>query len=77
MCFRTNWEDWIAISVLAAAYSETGDFDKALIYAQKSHDLAPASEKTDRLLRIEQYQKREPFQVPLGSVDCMTVPKDS
>ncbi len=49
MCVRTNWKDWIAISVLAAAYSEADDFDKALNYAKLAYELAPDDEKDERL----------------------------
>jgi len=64
MCVRTNWDDWISISVLGAAYSEAGHFDKALIYAKMALQLAPDDEKSERLQRIAQFQNQQPFRIP-------------
>lgn len=60
LCQRTNWQDWVAISVLAAAYAECDNFPSALKYAQMALELAPEDEKASRVERIEQYQRGEP-----------------
>ncbi|MEM7455719.1 MAG: hypothetical protein AAF456_15305 [Planctomycetota bacterium] len=64
MCARTNWKDWVPISVLAAAHAESGDFKSAIKYAQQALDLAPEIEKPERSLRVAQYQNSEPFRIP-------------
>lgn len=59
ICNRTLWQDWVSISVLAAAYAECGNFESALKYAQLALELAPAEEKASRQDRIDKYQRRE------------------
>ncbi|EMI16491.1 hypothetical protein RMSM_06585 [Rhodopirellula maiorica SM1] len=59
-----NWDDWVAVSVLGAAYSEAGDFDRALKYARMALELAPAHEKPERSKRIAQFRNHEPFRIP-------------
>lgn len=65
MCVRTNWNDWVAISVLGAAYAEAGEFDSALKYALMTLEMAPDDEKSERTRRITQFQNRQPFRIPL------------
>ena len=64
MCVRTNWDDWVAISVLGAAYSEAGEFDSALKYAKMALEMAPDNEKPERTRRIAQFQNQQPFRIP-------------
>lgn len=64
MCVRTNWNDWIAISVLGAAYSETCDFDNAIKYAKLAFDMAPKHEKPERANRVAQFRNHEPYRIP-------------
>lgn len=63
ICHRTNWRDWVALSVLASAYAECGDFSAALQYAQLAYELAPEDEKPKRLERLQQYQRYEPYRL--------------
>ena len=64
VCAQLNWEDWIAISVLGAAYSEANDFENAVKYARMALELAPEQEKPERLQRIAQYLNQQPFRIP-------------
>lgn len=64
MCVRTNWQEWVSISVLGAAYSAKGDFDNALKYATMAFELAPEDEKSERAERITQFQNQQPFTLP-------------
>jgi tetratricopeptide (TPR) repeat protein len=56
-CELTEWHDPQAIDNLAAAYAETGDFDKAIQY-QKQADEITRKPDPDRL---EFYEKHQPF----------------
>ena len=62
-CNRTEWKDWQAVSVLAAAHAEVGDFETASKFARQSWELAPDADKPERLFRVEQYTARIPFRV--------------
>jgi tetratricopeptide (TPR) repeat protein len=64
MCVRMNWDDWISLSALGAAYSEAGHFDKALKYARMAFELAPQDEKPERTKRIAEFQNQQPFRIP-------------
>jgi tetratricopeptide (TPR) repeat protein len=68
ICSQTEWKDWVAVSVCAAAYAEVGDFESACKFATLAYDLAPQDEKPHRELRIEQFKNRVPFRIePHGS----------
>ena len=64
LCEKTDWQDWLSVSVLGAAYSELNDFENALVYAQMALDLAPDDEKPERQKRIEQFTNKIPFRIP-------------
>ena len=63
MCVRTEWKDWVAVSVLAAAHAEEGNFETAVKFAKRASDLAPEEKKTERQRRIEQFQAGIPFRI--------------
>jgi hypothetical protein len=64
-CAITKGTEPALIGTLAAAYAETGDFDKAVIAAQKAHDLAAAqgakalAETNQELIAF--YRAHKPF----------------
>lgn len=63
VCIRTNWEDWLSLSILAAAFAKTGNFSRALECAEKCLELAPEEEKAERAKRIDQFKRQEPFRI--------------
>jgi tetratricopeptide (TPR) repeat protein len=63
MCVRTGWNNWIAISVLAAAHAEAGNFHTAVEFANKAFELAADDEKTERRRRVEQFKAGRPFRI--------------
>ena len=62
-CEITEWKDWVATSLLAAAYANEGDFAEAIKYAKITKDLAPTEEKETRQERIEMYQANIPYRL--------------
>ena len=44
-CLLNGWDDWNFTRTLAAAYAESGDFDKAVQWQMKIFALAPDDEK--------------------------------
>jgi len=67
-CEKTHFQAAPLLGTLAAAYAETGEFDKATEMARKAIDLARAA-KQDKLAelfspQLEAYLKRQPFRNP-------------
>lgn len=62
-CELEGWTNWQGVSVLAAAFAETGDFDAAVEYAKVAYRLAPPDESEKRVERIRQYEQRRPFRI--------------
>ena len=63
MRVRTEWKDWIAVSVLAAAHAEEDSFETAVEFANQAFELAPDDEKPGRHRRVEQLTARTPFRI--------------
>jgi hypothetical protein len=64
-CALTRDQEPVFLGTLAAAYAETGDFDKAVLVGQKAHDLAlaqglKASAETNLQL-VALYRAHKPF----------------
>lgn len=59
-CEISYWSDWAAVDVLAAAYVEHGDFDRAIEFAKLAQSLSGLSPKDRDLLedRLSLYQDR-------------------
>ena len=62
-CQISEWKDWVATSLLAAAYANEGNFAEAIKYAKITKDLAPTEEKETRQERIEMYQANIPYRL--------------
>ena len=62
-CGLTNWNDWLCIDVLAAAYAELGDFEKAMKYQQQAltGKNVPAAWTKYMQQRLALYRQGKPF----------------
>jgi WD40 repeat protein len=64
-CELTNWKNHEDVSTLAAAYSETGDFEAALNWQKKAAELlpedCPAELRANCQSRLEVYNSRKPY----------------
>ncbi|MGO9603305.1 MAG: tetratricopeptide repeat protein [Candidatus Binataceae bacterium] len=63
-CEMTDWQDPDVVGTLAAAYAETGDFDNAIKWQQKSIDLTSTTFLTtldERKARLALYQNHQPW----------------
>jgi tetratricopeptide (TPR) repeat protein len=60
-CELTKRKDAGCLDTLAAAYAETGDFDRAAVTAQGAVLLAPREDKPDYRARLRMYLAREPY----------------
>ncbi|HKN00772.1 MAG TPA: tetratricopeptide repeat protein [Candidatus Binataceae bacterium] len=63
-CEMTNWQDPDVVGTLAAAYAETGDFDNAIKWQQKSIDLTSTTllvTLDERKARLALYQNHQPW----------------
>jgi tetratricopeptide (TPR) repeat protein len=66
-CELTAWKNPLWIDTLAAAYAETGDFDKAMEYQKKALSfpkLAKAHAEDGRK-RLEQFAQKKPYRDPV------------
>ena len=76
-CELTEWHDAQAIDSLAAAYAETGDFDKAIPYQKQADEMAKKADPE----RLTLYEKHQPFRdlnraekaVPLPETGKVTI----
>jgi tetratricopeptide (TPR) repeat protein len=60
-CELTNWNDSLCLSALAATNAESGDFENAVKWAEKSVEIAPNSEIHDAAERLELYRSNKPY----------------
>ena len=60
-CQLSGWRWASAISVLAAAYAEAGDFDKAVEWQEKATEMVPIERKPDYRARLDLYKSHRPF----------------
>lgn len=60
-CELSDGLNWLPISVLAGAWAECGDFEKAIRFAERALELAPESEKPERVARLELYRRGMPY----------------
>ncbi|MCS7237055.1 MAG: tetratricopeptide repeat protein [Thermoguttaceae bacterium] len=60
-CKLLEYKAAFALSTLAAAYAELGDFDNAIRWAEKAVELAEGEEKEHIEKELECYRQRKPF----------------
>ena len=64
-CELTNWENYMYLDTLAAAYAEAGDFAAAVKWQQKTIELLPEFEppasRADYDARLKLYQSGQPY----------------
>lgn len=63
-CELSDWNEWISIATLAAAYAETGDFESAVKWQTKAMDMSrPAEERDqrDNETRLALYKAGKPY----------------
>jgi tetratricopeptide (TPR) repeat protein len=58
---ESRHESWIHLSVLAAAYAEVGDFERAVHFARLCAACSPEGSDRERLRRIRQYERGRPY----------------
>jgi tetratricopeptide (TPR) repeat protein len=65
-CQLTQWRNPAIVDTLAAAYAESGQFDKAVKMQQKATELAPPREREDYRSRLNRYQESKPYRFVNG-----------
>jgi tetratricopeptide (TPR) repeat protein len=65
-CQLTQWGDCRLLDTLAAAYAETGQFDKAVRMQLKATDLAPPEQQENYRRRSRMYQEGKPYRMVNG-----------
>jgi tetratricopeptide (TPR) repeat protein len=62
-CEVTNWKSYDAVDTLAAAYAETGDFDKAIKYETQALNMKGvyATRRKEMQERLELYRQHKPY----------------
>ena len=59
-CELGEWKDALVLDTLAAAYAESGDFDKAVEWQEKAHKLSPETDKKEWGKRLDLYKGKKP-----------------
>jgi tetratricopeptide (TPR) repeat protein len=62
-CEASNWKSYDAVDALAAAYAETGDFDKAMKYETQALNMKGvyATRRKEMQERLELYRQHKPY----------------
>jgi len=64
-CELANCKDYAKLDTLAAAYAESGEFDKAIRWQRKAIQLGSESAETDEVLqRLDLYESGRPYREP-------------
>ena len=61
ICAASDYKCHRFLNTLAAAYAETGDFDRAVEYQQKAIKLAPDDSRDSYARYLKAYQKHKPW----------------
>ena len=67
LCEQDQWQYHSFLDTLAAAFSETGDFDKAVELVEKAIEVAPVGLQDEYQANLERYQAGQPW--PIGAPD--------
>jgi tetratricopeptide (TPR) repeat protein len=62
-CVSTDYKCYYALSGLATAYAERGDFDHAIEYQKKALQLAPEHRRTEYTKRLTSFQELKPWRI--------------
>jgi tetratricopeptide (TPR) repeat protein len=60
-CDLSSWKEVYALSTLAAAHAESGQFKEAIKWQKKALELAPESDKAEFRSRLELYKSGKPY----------------
>lgn len=60
-CELSDWKWASAISVLAAAYAESGDFEKAVQWQEEATEMVPGKRRAEYRARLDLYKAGKPF----------------
>jgi tetratricopeptide (TPR) repeat protein len=60
-CKLTNWKDASCLGTLAAAYAETGDFEKAVEWQEKAVEVVDVERRAQYLDTLQLYERNEPY----------------
>lgn len=63
-CELSDWDEWMCLATLAAAYAETGDFDSAVKWQTKAIQMSQPAETRDQEeneMRLALYKAGKPF----------------
>lgn len=60
-CVSTDYKCYFALSALAAAYAESGDFDHAIEYQKKALRIAPEFRRAEYTKRLASFQELKPL----------------
>lgn len=63
-CKKVNWKGANWLDILAAAYAESGDFDKAVEWQQKAIEQAAPKDMAEFESRLKLYQNKKPYRQP-------------
>lgn len=69
-CDLSDWDEWIPIASLAAAYAETGDFESAVKWQTKAMEMSQPAEDRDQRdneRRLALYKAGKPFHEEVAS----------
>jgi len=60
-CELTEWKDYQDLEALASAYAESGQFDEAIKWQEKTIELAPEESKDSVRPALELYKSGKPY----------------